>query len=81
MPSIINVMITTTFNFGSYTDDKAYPLVADTLDAQYAIGLTLLGIVAVLIPVYLFVKPCVLAKEGGHEDNDEIEFTDINRGD
>lgn len=58
------------------------PVVGSSLDQQYDIAVALLVIVIILIPVMLFVKPCVQGGSGGHDgDKDQIEFTDLNRTD
>jgi hypothetical protein len=44
--------------------------------------MALLIIVIILCPLMLFVKPCVAGcTSHDDEENDEIEFTNINRGD
>jgi hypothetical protein len=86
-PSVINIMITEVFGFGQWnkteSDAHIQPLIGDTNDQQYAIGLSLLLIVVILIPVMLCTKPIMHAclHSESDEDRDEIEFTNINRGD
>jgi hypothetical protein len=49
---------------------------------QYSTAVALLVIVVILCPLMLFVKPCVAGcTSHDDEENDEIEFTNINRGD
>ena len=86
-PSIIAIMITQVFGFGDYKktdpDNKMLPVVGKDNDQMYAIGLALLAIVVVVIPVMLCFKPIYYGCFGPDhdDDNDEIEFTNINRGD
>jgi hypothetical protein len=55
-------------------------LIGGSKETQYAIALSLLGVVMFMIPVMLFVIPCCFRGEEGHdEDQPEIEFTNINR--
>lgn len=43
------------------------------------IGLVLFVVAVVMIPIMLFVKPCCFRGDAAHEDEqDEIEFTNIN---
>jgi hypothetical protein len=80
-------MITEVFGFGQWnkteSDAHVQPLIGDSNDQQYAIGLSLLLIVVILIPVMLCTKPIMHAclHSDSDEENDEIEFTNINRGD
>lgn len=86
-PSIINIMITQVFSFGNYKttdpDNKMAPLVGGSNDTQYGIGVALVIIVVILVPVMLCTKPIIAGCSQDHsdEDQDEIEFTNINRGD
>lgn len=86
-PSIIAIMITQVFAFGDYekTDpnDLMRPVVGKTNKDMYSIGLALLAIVIVVIPIMLCTKPIYFGCCGPDhdEDRDEIEFTNINRGD
>ena len=86
-PSIIAIMITEVFGFGQWnktaSDATIEPIIGDTNDQQYAIGLALLGVVVILIPVMLCTKPIIAGCFTDHEadDRDMIEFTNINRGD
>jgi hypothetical protein len=58
------------------------PVVGEDNDTQYGIAVALLVIVGILCPLMLFVKPCVAGcTNHDDEDNEEIEFTNINRGD
>jgi hypothetical protein len=54
----------------------------DKNSQQYGTAVALLVIVVILCPLMLFVKPCVAGcTNHDDEENDEIEFTNINRGD
>ena len=84
-PSVINIMITEVFGFGQWnktaSDADIEPLVGKDNDQQYAIGLAFLAIVVILIPIMLCTKPLLVAcMSHDDDDNDEIEFTNINRG-
>jgi vacuolar-type H+-ATPase subunit I/STV1 len=80
VPSIINIMIVAVFNFGAYTDEFE-PVIGDSNADQYGIAITLLIIVLILCPMMLFIKPCMAGfADHGEEDKEEIEFTNINRG-
>jgi len=80
-------MITQVFGFGDYhktdPDNRMIPVIGKDNDQMYAIGLALLLIVVVVIPVMLCFKPIYYGCFGPdqEDDNDEIEFTNINRGD
>jgi V-type H+-transporting ATPase subunit a len=86
-PSVINIMINEVFGFGQWNktaaDAHIQPIIGDTNDQQYAIGLSFLLIVVILIPVMLCTKPILHAclHNDSDDDRDEIEFTNINRGD
>ena len=80
-------MITEVFGFGQWnktaSDATIEPIVGSDNDQQYAIGLSLLAVVVILIPVMLCTKPIIAGCFTDHDDSDrdEIEFTNINRGD
>lgn len=85
-PSVINIMITEVFGFGQWnktaSDATIEPVFGDSNDTQYGIGLAFLAIVILVIPIMLCTKPILYACTHGDDDNnDEIEFTNINRGD
>jgi len=45
------------------------------------IGFWLLVIAVICIPIMLLCKPCFFRGEPAHEENEEIEFTNINNND
>lgn len=60
--NVISIMITTTFSAGGFDhcskESTNLPYVGSSLTSMYSISLTLLIIVMVCIPLYLFVIPC-----------------------
>lgn len=60
--NVISIMITTTFSGGAIdpcsVESTFTPYVGQSLDKMYSISLTLLIIVVVFIPIYLFTIPC-----------------------
>ena len=77
-PSIINLLIGMIMSPGTDSTEGKRPLVGTT-DQQITIGTILLALYVGLIPVMLLVKPCCF-RGGSHKDEqDEIEFTNINR--
>lgn len=89
LPSVVNTMIVAFFNGGDYTDgkpkDEVYltPLVGDSNEQMYSIAMTLIVIVAVLVPVMLCAKPCCFRGAPADEDDGAgvIEFSDLNKND
>lgn len=88
-PSIINIMIVSVFGGGDYTIDSQKnfdPIIfyenghEHDQGPQYQTALTLLAIVVILVPLMLCVKPCIALCSKHEEEDDEIEFTNINRG-
>lgn len=62
-PSIINILIVSVFNFGSYQGTSAEqndPVIGGSLDNQYGTAVVLLVIAVALIPFMLFFKPLVV---------------------
>ena len=59
------------------------PIIGSTNDVQYGLGVALLVIVVILIPIMLCAKPIMFAclHNDADDEQDEIEFTNINRGD
>jgi len=59
------------------------PVITESNDDMYAVGLALLLVVVLLIPVMLCTKPILYGCFNQYDDaeDDEIEFTNINRGD
>ena len=83
-PSVINIMITEVFSFGDWNKpgtSNLDPVFGSSNDEQYGVGVALLIIVVILIPVMLCTKPIMHACLTGDadEEQDEIEFTNINR--
>jgi V-type H+-transporting ATPase subunit a len=80
-PSIINIMINIVFNGGSYPpEQKDYVnLVGEDQDQQYSIGLTLLVIIAILVPVMLFAKPVLFRTPPPQGAEGEIELQNQQR--
>jgi hypothetical protein len=79
-------MITEVFGFGNWNKtgtDNLEPVIGSTNDVQYGIGMAFLIIVVILVPIMLCTKPIMYACLNGDadDDQDEIEFTNINRGD
>jgi len=73
-------LIVAVFNFGAYTDEFE-PVIGNSNETQYGIATSLLIIVVILCPLMLFIKPCMAGfADHGEEDDAEIEFTNINRG-
>lgn len=62
MPSIVQIMINTIFGFGSVNDAEKSKnnnwYVGSSVEQEYQIGFVLFVAVVVLIPIFLFVKPC-----------------------
>lgn len=62
MPSIVQILINTVFGFGQETDAEKeknnYYYVGHSVQEEYTIGFALVIIVVILIPIFLFVKPC-----------------------
>lgn len=62
-PSIINILIVSVFNFGSYQGTSAEnsdPVIGGSLDNQYGTAVVLLVIAVALIPFMLLFKPLVV---------------------
>lgn len=84
-------MITGVFSFGAYGQDTnpndpdyyAFdPVIFDSNETQFGVGKVLLILVGLLCPLMLCVKPCIAGCTAhDDEDKEEIEFTNINRGD
>jgi hypothetical protein len=79
-------MITEVFGFGVWNKtgtDNLEPVIGSTNDVQYGIGMAFLLIVVILVPVMLCTKPIMYAclHNDADDEQDEIEFTNINRGD
>lgn len=79
-------MITEVFGFGQWNKtgyENLEPVIGKTNDEQYGIGMALLFIVVILVPVMLCTKPIMYAclHNDADDEQDEIEFTNINRGD
>ena len=74
-------MITTDF-MGSY-DDTFNTIIFKNNDTMYNTAKAFLLIVVLLIPGMLLTKPLIAGYCSNHDDadKDEIEFTNINRGD
>jgi len=66
-------MITSVFAFGNYDEEKHMdPIIGKDERQQYSIAVALLVLVAILVPIMLFVKPCiVLCTSPPEEDEDE----------
>ena len=75
-PSVINILITTVFNFGK-TDKDQIAYIGGSQDTMYSIGLALLITTIALIPIMLFCKPCFFREKGREQEAQEIEFTQI----
>ena len=84
MPSIISIMITMAFQFGTPAEDQKnfYSLVGESQDTQFAIARVLLACVMIACPLMLFAIPCCF-RHGGHQvdEENELEFANINNGD
>jgi len=79
MPSVVNIMIDTVFNFGTPKHKNDLPYIGKDLTTQMHIGLGLLMVAIICIPIMLLVKPCCFRGDPPPEDEkDEIEFTNIN---
>ena len=84
-PSVIQIMITQVFGFGDYKSqgENVEPVLLSSNEQQYGVGMALLLIVLVLVPIMLCTKPIIAgcSTHDDHDDDDEIEFTNINRDD
>lgn len=62
MPSIVQIMINTIFGFGQVSATEREKgnawYVGNSVDQEYTVGFALVVVVVVLIPIFLFVKPC-----------------------
>ena len=55
------------------------PIIGDSLDQEYGLSLAFFICVVVCIPIFLYVKPCmVFCRKPREQDNNMIEFTDLN---
>ena len=67
-------MITTVFAFGNYDEEKHQDaLIGKDEKQQYAIAVALLIAAAVVIPIMLFVKPCIVLYMSPPEELEEDE--------
>lgn len=80
-PSVINIMIDLFFNFGTPKNPDMDGYIGSDIKTEFNVGFALLILVIICIPIMLFVKPCCFRKAPAPEDENEIEITNINRGD
>lgn len=73
---IINVMVTTVFQFGAYatTTPMMTPFFGATLEEQYKVNMAFVYIAILLMLVMLCTKPCIVKFSGGSHVHEEIEF-------
>lgn len=56
-----------------------YPIIGDTVKQEYNLSLAFFICVVICIPIFLYVKPCmVFCRKSTERDNNMIEFTDLN---
>ena len=69
-------MINTVFGFGQVTDAEKsknnYSYVGGSVQEEYTIGFALLLVVIILIPLFLFVKPCCFRAKAKVNPRDAI---------
>lgn len=77
MPSVLNIMIGIVFGGGAPPPGTDQTSFLGSQNMMYKTGLVLLGIVVIMVPIYLCVRPCCFRHTAKVEEATEIEFSRI----